>query len=240
MAEHQEHRYQHGRLLQKELPQGWALRIGTLVLVTVARNADRSRCLTSKSYCIEMEIRSCSRRAIWSSLAARQDDYVPWVRSFKLAAKSEGVWDFCRKPEAILKKPNREDRASSNLPSIYCHIVRQHKRERSGTYAIPACIQIQLFDCAGYGYRLELTHTHIYTYEWCPDLRPKDALSGNAIRSKKSKYIRNHPGFMYEGNRLVLDPHDNPVVNHKFIPLTLSAHTIGAKLQEMYLNPDSG
>ena len=30
---------------------------------------------------------------------------------------------------------------------------------------------------AGYGYRIELTHTDIYIYGWCPDLRPEDALS---------------------------------------------------------------
>ena len=38
---------------------------------------------------------------------------------------------------------------------------------------------------------------------------------------------------MYEGDRIVLDSHDNPVVNHKFIPLTLSAH----KMLVIFPNP---
>lgn len=42
---------------------------------------------------------------------------------------------------------------------------------------------------------------------------------------------------MYEGDRILLDPHNHPVVNHKFIPLTLSAYTDGGKLQEMALRP---
>ena len=49
--------------------------------------------------------------------------------------------------------------------------------------------------------------------------------------------MRNHPGYMYEGGKILLDPHDNPVVNHDFIPLTLSVYTDGAKLQEMALRP---
>ena len=53
----------------------------------------------------------------------------------------------------------------------------------------------------------------------------------------KPIYKGGHPGYMYEGNRILLDPHNNPVVNHKFIPLTLSAMTHASKLQEMSLNP---
>ena len=49
--------------------------------------------------------------------------------------------------------------------------------------------------------------------------------------------MRNHPGYMYEGGKILLDPHDNPVVNHDFIPLTLSVYTDAAKLQEMALRP---
>ena len=43
---------------------------------------------------------------------------------------------------------------------------------------------------------------------------------------------------MYEGGKILLNPHDNPVVNHKFIPLTLSSRTHGSKLQEMALHPE--
>ncbi|KAL9133175.1 MAG: hypothetical protein Q9175_005650 [Cornicularia normoerica] len=70
------------------------------------------------------------------------------------------------------------------------------------------------------------------------EYKPKKDGSGKPIKKEKPKYIRKHPGFMYEGNRILLDPHNNPVVNHKFIPLTLSAQTEGSKLQEMALNPD--
>lgn len=74
-------------------------------------------------------------------------------------------------------------------------------------------------------------------FDW-RDYQPKKDADGKRIKSKKPKYIRKHPGFMFEGDRILLDPHNNPVVNHKFIPLTLSAHTDGGKLQEMYLHPD--
>ncbi|KAM0803800.1 hypothetical protein BDR22DRAFT_960427 [Usnea florida] len=53
----------------------------------------------------------------------------------------------------------------------------------------------------------------------------------------KTIYKGGHPGYMYEGNKILLDPHNNPVVNHKFIPLTLSAMTHASKLQEMALHP---
>ena len=43
---------------------------------------------------------------------------------------------------------------------------------------------------------------------------------------------------MYENGMILLDPHSNPVVDHKFIPLTLSIHTDGGKLQEMALHPE--
>ena len=43
---------------------------------------------------------------------------------------------------------------------------------------------------------------------------------------------------MYEGDKILLDPHNNPVVDHKFIPLTLSIYTDGSKLQEMTLHPE--
>ena len=56
-------------------------------------------------------------------------------------------------------------------------------------------------------------------------------------RDDKPIYKGGHPGYMYEGNRVLLDPHNNPVVNHKFIPLTLSAMTHASKLQEMALKP---
>ena len=149
--------------------------------------------------------------------------------------------------EAVLTKSNREGRASSSLPSIYRHIVRQHKRERSGTCASPACIQIQSFDCrrSWMPYRID-TYRYIHTYGLDDDAEddvrrsrkdysgpmmwrqyhPKKDANGNAIRNNNPKYIRKHAGFMYEGDSIVLDPNDNPMVNHKFIPITLSAHTM--------------
>ena len=59
--------------------------------------------------------------------------------------------------------------------------------------------------------------------------------NGKPLRKSKPK-IR-HPGFMFEGDKILLDPRNNPVVNHKFIPLTLAVHTDGGKLQEMALKP---
>ena len=70
------------------------------------------------------------------------------------------------------------------------------------------------------------------------DYIPKENENGKPVKRKKPINIKNHPGFMYEGDRILLDPRNNPVVNHKFIPLTLSAHTDGSKLQEMALHPD--
>lgn len=70
------------------------------------------------------------------------------------------------------------------------------------------------------------------------DWHPKKDENGKPIKKEKSKYIRKHPGYMYEDGRILLDPHNNPVVNHKSIPLTLSVKTDGSKLQEMVLNPN--
>lgn len=74
-------------------------------------------------------------------------------------------------------------------------------------------------------------------FEW-RDYMPKKDENGKPIRKGKNKYTRQHPGFMFEGGKILLDPHNNPVVNHDFIPLTLSAQTDGSKLQEMFLNPE--
>ena len=38
-----------------------------------------------------------------------QDNYLPWVRDFKLTATSEGVWEFYQGTEEVLAKPERED-----------------------------------------------------------------------------------------------------------------------------------
>ena len=59
--------------------------------------------------------------------------------------------------------------------------------------------------------------------------------NGKPLRKKPE--VNEHPGFMFEGDRILLDPRNNPVVNHKFIPLTLAVHTDGGKLQEMALKP---
>ena len=46
------------------------------------------------------------------------------------------------------------------------------------------------------------------------------------------------PGFWYEDNKILLDPHNNPVKKYLDIPLTLSANTEGCKLDLMrILNP---
>ena len=70
------------------------------------------------------------------------------------------------------------------------------------------------------------------------DFHPKKDADGKTIRNDKPKSVINTPGFMFEGDKILLDPHNNPVVNHQFIPLTLSTMTDGAKLQEMALHPD--
>lgn len=70
------------------------------------------------------------------------------------------------------------------------------------------------------------------------EYKSKKDENGKPMRRAKPIFsIRDRPGFMYEGDRVLLDPHNNPVVNHKFIPLTLSAYTDGGKLQEMALKP---
>ena len=62
--------------------------------------------------------------------------------------------------------------------------------------------------------------------------------NGKPLRKSKPKSsIDDHPGFMFEEDKILLDPRNNPVVNHKFIPLTLAVHTDGGKLQEMALKP---
>ena len=38
-----------------------------------------------------------------------QDNYLPWVRDFKMTAKSEGVWGFYEGTEEVFAKPIRED-----------------------------------------------------------------------------------------------------------------------------------
>ncbi len=76
-------------------------------------------------------------------------------------------------------------------------------------------------------------------FEW-RDLEANTDEQGKSQRKTTTgapKYINGHPGYMYEDNKILLDPHNNPVVNHKFIPLTLSARTDGSKLQEMALHP---
>ena len=68
------------------------------------------------------------------------------------------------------------------------------------------------------------------------EYQPKEDEDGKLLGKSKPKPIR-HPGFMFVGGRILLDPRNNPVVNHKFIPLTLAVHTDAGKLQEMALKP---
>ena len=70
------------------------------------------------------------------------------------------------------------------------------------------------------------------------EYQPKKDEDGKPLRKSKPKNSTDkHPGFMFEGDRILLDPRNNPVVNHKFIPLTLAVHTDAGKLQEMALKP---
>ena len=76
-------------------------------------------------------------------------------------------------------------------------------------------------------------------FEW-RDFEPSTEEQGKSKKTRKStpKFINGHPGYMYEDDKILLDPHNNPIIDHKFIPLTLSARTDGSKLQEMALHPD--
>lgn len=65
---------------------------------------------------------------------------------------------------------------------------------------------------------------------------PKKDESGKYKRKAKADDNWKHPGFMMENGKILLDPHNNPVVNHDFIPLTLSPYTDAGKLQEMALH----
>jgi len=47
------------------------------------------------------------------------------------------------------------------------------------------------------------------------------------------------PGFMKYKGKIVLDPTDQPIIDHKNIPLTLSSEIPGCKMQWMKMqNPD--
>ena len=70
------------------------------------------------------------------------------------------------------------------------------------------------------------------------EYHPKKDENGKPLkRAEPRNRARDHPGFMFEEDKILLDPHNNPVVDHKFIPLTLSVYTDGGKLQEMALKP---
>ena len=73
-------------------------------------------------------------------------------------------------------------------------------------------------------------------FEW-REYQSKRDENGKPLKTNKPNVTVEHPGFMFEGDKILLDPRNNPVVNHKFIPLTLSAYTDGSKLQEMALKP---
>ena len=68
------------------------------------------------------------------------------------------------------------------------------------------------------------------------EYEPKKNEEGKYIRKTKAEDKREHPEYMYLGGKILLDPHNNPVVDHKFIPLTLSVYTDPGKLQEMALH----
>ena len=71
-----------------------------------------------------------------------------------------------------------------------------------------------------------------------PDPEPEDDEAGDRGQAKK-KHKRNprphkpDPGFWFEDNKILLDPHNNPIKAHLNIPLTLSAHTEGCKMDLM-------
>ena len=68
-----------------------------------------------------------------------------------------------------------------------------------------------------------------------PDEEVGKEEAGNKGQAKK-KRKRNHrphkpdPGFWFEDGKILLDPHNNPVKKHLGIPLTLSAHAEGYKM----------
>ena len=70
-----------------------------------------------------------------------------------------------------------------------------------------------------------------------PDSKSEDEEAenkGQAKKKRKSKPRARHhgpdPGFWFEDNKILLDPHNNPVRKHLDIPLTLSAHMEGYKM----------
>lgn len=67
------------------------------------------------------------------------------------------------------------------------------------------------------------------------EYQPKRDENGKPLRKSKPKI--EHPGFMFEGDMILLDSRNNPVVDHDFIPLTLAVRTDAGKLQEMALKP---
>lgn len=72
-----------------------------------------------------------------------------------------------------------------------------------------------------------------------PDPDPEDEEVGDKGQAKKKRKRnpRPHkpdPGFWFEGNKILLDPHNNPVKKHLDIPLTLSAHTEGYKSKSIF------
>ena len=52
---------------------------------------------------------SSNSNAVRLQVLRGQDNYIPWVRDFKLVANAEGVWGFYDGTEKILAKPDRED-----------------------------------------------------------------------------------------------------------------------------------
>ena len=52
-------------------------------------------------------------------------------------------------------------------------------------------------------------------------------------RKRNPRPRQGDPGFWFEDNKILLDPHNNPVKKHPGMPLTLSSMTEGYKLDLM-------
>lgn len=74
-----------------------------------------------------------------------------------------------------------------------------------------------------------------------PEGDPDDKEAGDKGQAKKKRKPnpRPNPGFWFEDDKILLDPHNNPVKKHLDMPLTLSAETEGYKLQVMRLRNTS-
>lgn len=79
-------------------------------------------------------------------------------------------------------------------------------------------------------------------FVWPPKSEPKSEPEGeedgmkaqaNKKRKPNTRPRGPDPGFWFEDGKSLLDPHNNPVIKHPDMPLTLSSHTEGYKLNLM-------